>query len=875
MRSPEPADPVEQRPNTEGPPKPDYPDLLVVDPAHYVITHEIARGGMGRIQVARDRRLGREVAVKEILASADSAVVARRFEREARITAQLQHPSIVSVHEAGTWPTGEPFYAMRLVHGRSFEEAIAAAETFEQRLALLPNVLAIADAMAYAHGKHVIHRDLKPKNVIVGEFGETVVIDWGLAKQLSQDDLVDSVPSATGGSGETTVGDVLGSPAYMPPEQAAGTAVDERADVYAIGAILYHVLAGQAPFVAASNAELIAAVYSTPPKPILEVAPSTPAELVAIIERAMARTGEARYPSARELAQDLRRFQTGQLVGAHRYSSRQLIRRWVARHRTAIAAGGTALIVALIISGFALHRIFAARELADDQRALASSNQQTAEQLMQFMLGDLLRKLERVGKLDLLDAVSRRAATYYDVRGEVGSDEDLHSSARARLGIANVMVSRANLPGALEEYEKSRRLLDLIVIKRPDVVEYQVDALMARNHIGEIHASQGDLASALASFQDAVNRAEQLYAAHPSDGRALHALLFSRSEIASGLEQRGDVAGALAEYQKVLATATSNVSAAQGQSGVKDLLNAHARVGRLLWSANSDLAGALREYRIALQLGEAELARDPKDVVWLQDVATSHGEVAQMLGEQKAYAGALMECRAGLAVLDRLIGVDPSNTQAQVSRRVLNERMGSILLAQHDAVNALAAFQTAYAISVELAAADPSNAESQRELSVIANKIGDVELANKDTAGALASFRVALAIREKLVAKDPDKQTWKRDLFYSHFKIAELFAGMSGMQSEAIAEYRAAIAIAEAAVARNPRSASAQDDLAGTRSNLGDALLTAHDREGARAQYREALILANKLAARPNPRPQWTKQAEELAAKLAKLDRSK
>ena len=112
----------------------DYPQLTVVDPAHYVIGRELARGGMGRIQIARDRRLGRDVAVKEVLVAAGS--IARRFEREARITARLQHPSIISVHEAGTWPSGEPFYAMRLVTGRTLDEALAAAKTYDERLAL-------------------------------------------------------------------------------------------------------------------------------------------------------------------------------------------------------------------------------------------------------------------------------------------------------------------------------------------------------------------------------------------------------------------------------------------------------------------------------------------------------------------------------------------------------------------------------------------------------------------------------------------------------------------------------------------------------------------------------------------------------------------
>ncbi|HEX7700609.1 MAG TPA: serine/threonine-protein kinase, partial [Kofleriaceae bacterium] len=312
----------------------DYPDLIEVDPTHYVLVREIARGGMGRIHIARDRRLGREVAIKEVLISSESA--RRRFEREARITAGLQHPSIVSVHEAGRWPNGDPFYAMRLVTGRVLDEVVAEANTLAKRIALVPNVLAVADAMAYAHGQRVIHRDLKPSNIVVAGFGETVVLDWGLAKKLESDRTrvlraatdVGDQPTTESVAGETRLGDVLGTPAYMPPEQAAGTGVDERADVYAIGAILYHVLAGNPPYTAGSNAELIAALMTEPPEPLASRVPGVPEELVAIVERAMARNVAKRYPTAAELADDLRRFQTGQLVGAHRYSLRELLRRW-------------------------------------------------------------------------------------------------------------------------------------------------------------------------------------------------------------------------------------------------------------------------------------------------------------------------------------------------------------------------------------------------------------------------------------------------------------------------------------------------------------------------------------------------------------------
>src|SRR5690348_3558487 len=210
---------------------------------------EIARGGMGRIVAAEDRRLGRRVALKELLEPAGDHL--SRFQREALITARLQHPGIVPVYEAGTWPTGEPFFAMKLVSGRPLDKVVTEATRLEDRLALLRRLAAACDAIAYAHSQRIIHRDLKPGNVLIGDFGETVVIDWGLAKDIGEDEL-----AFEGGTGarssdsnsDTKTGSVMGTPAYMSPEQARGDAVDERTDVYALGALLYNVLAGAAPY---------------------------------------------------------------------------------------------------------------------------------------------------------------------------------------------------------------------------------------------------------------------------------------------------------------------------------------------------------------------------------------------------------------------------------------------------------------------------------------------------------------------------------------------------------------------------------------------------------------------------------------------------
>lgn len=333
---------------TRSPGEPALRTLPTVDPAQYARGAEIARGGMGRIVAARDLRLGRDVAIKEIFGAAPGLEL--RFEREIRITARLQHPSIVDVHEAGYWPSGEPFFVMKLVLGRSLEAAIDRTPP-AARLSLLPHLVAATDALAYAHAHRVIHRDLKPGNVLVGDFGETVVIDWGLAKHL--DDPGDELVTAPGPGADvpalTQAGAVMGTPAYMAPEQARGETVDERADVYALGAMLYHLLAGNPPYTGNTAREVVDRVLSGPPAPLEGEGSAIPSDLRTIVAKAMARDPAARYPSAKELADELRTFQTGKLVASHQYSLGQLARRWLRRNRAPVAVAAAA---ALVLTGF-------------------------------------------------------------------------------------------------------------------------------------------------------------------------------------------------------------------------------------------------------------------------------------------------------------------------------------------------------------------------------------------------------------------------------------------------------------------------------------------------------------------------------------------
>ncbi len=387
--------------------------LREVSRDQYDVGDELARGGLGRILRATDQRTGRPVAIKEVLRSSSSLTL--RFAREALVTANLQHPSIVPVYEVGRWPDGEPFFAMKLVRGRSLEELVAATSTAAARLPLLPHVIDVADALAYAHGERIIHRDLKPANVLVGDYGETVVIDWGLAKNLATGEEGAALPTpgafdATGDSGETMAGSVMGTPAYMPPEQARGELVDERADVYAIGAMLYHVLGGAPPYGELRGAEaVLAAVIDGPPRPLAALAPELPDALVAIVVKAMASDPAARYPTAAELAQDLRRFVGGQLVMAHRYTTRERLARWFRAHRAIVTTTAIALVALGVFAGFSVRRITAERDEAARQRGEAERQRGEAERQRVVAEQRFGEGLEELGRQALIDHQPARA----------------------------------------------------------------------------------------------------------------------------------------------------------------------------------------------------------------------------------------------------------------------------------------------------------------------------------------------------------------------------------------------------------------------------------------------------------------------------------
>jgi len=345
----------------------------------YELGEEIARGGMGRVVEATDTTLGRVVALKEAL-SLDADTL-KRFARETRITARLEHPAIVPVHDAGIGANGAPYYVMRKIGGKPLEKFVATGETLESRLALVPHMVAAANAIAHAHERGIVHRDIKPSNILVGDLGEVIVIDWGLAKVVGEvdDDVGGPVLVDLDDQLKTRAGIVYGTPGFMAPEQLRGKPVDARCDVYALGATLYHLLSRKPPHHALTADAMMKAAVNAPPTPIGALVPGVPPELSTIIDKALAHDPEERYQDARSLAEDLNRFLTGQLVASHHYTPRERVTRFVKKHKVPVIAIGVAMF-ALIVGGWvAFLKVANERDRADASAAEARRDKETAE----------------------------------------------------------------------------------------------------------------------------------------------------------------------------------------------------------------------------------------------------------------------------------------------------------------------------------------------------------------------------------------------------------------------------------------------------------------------------------------------------------------
>jgi serine/threonine protein kinase len=347
------------------------------------------------------------VALKELRPErAGQPALWARFLREAQVTGQLEHPGIVPVYEVGRRPDDQaPFYTMRFVRGRTLAEAARAyherrgreeAGPLELR-ELLTAFVGVCQAVAYAHSRGVLHRDLKPQNVVLGDFGEVILLDWGLAKLTGEADAdlgAERLPLALAGEGsrdETVAGQVLGTPAYMSPEQAEGRLdlLDAQTDVYGPGAVLYEVLAGRPPFGDDTTAVLRRVVHDAPAPPRTMVT-GVPRALEAVCLKALAKRPAERYSSAKEVAEDVKRYLADEPVRAYREPLRVRLGRKLRRYRSVVAGAAVVLLSVAVVSSVLAWRIYREKNRAEAAEQVAVQQTDVAVDA----IGELLLEMQ-------------------------------------------------------------------------------------------------------------------------------------------------------------------------------------------------------------------------------------------------------------------------------------------------------------------------------------------------------------------------------------------------------------------------------------------------------------------------------------------------
>jgi eukaryotic-like serine/threonine-protein kinase len=662
-----------------------------------------AKGGLGEVFVARDTELNRYVALKEIQDEfADDPRYRARFEFEAEITGGLEHPSIVPVYGLGRTASGRPYYAMRFIRGDSLKEAIRRFHSAEKQSrrdpsrstlelrGLLARFIDVCDAVAYAHGRGVLHRDLKPGNIMLGRYGQTLVVDWGLAKTMERlqeptgDEMSELPLRPTSGSAveRTRAGSAVGTPAYMSPEQAAGRLdrLGPRSDVYCLGATLYHLLTGHAPYESEDIGELLHKVLAgDTPRPRMLNPRISPA-LEAVCVKAMALNLGDRYSSVEEMQADLERWLADEPVVAWREPISLRVRRWARRNRATVTGAAAALLVGMIgLSAVAIvqgranttleaknHQLTYAYAAASKARkeaetalaetsmakrateeALAQSenSRQRAEDVLSFLKDDVLAAARPEGQDGGLgvEVSVRKAVDAAEPKIAETFKNDPAAEADVRDTLGTTYSYLGESPLAIRQYELA---LDL---RRTKLGQDYPGTLTSLNNLAVAYADAGRAA-------DAIKMHEQtLILLEAKLGRRHTDTLTSRNNLAVAYVEAGRTADAIKMHEETLKMSESELGPDHPDTLNRrnNLASAYQHAGR------ADEAIAMNKRTLSLR--ESRLGPDHPDTL------VSRNNLAEAYHHAGRIAEAISTLETTLHLRESKLGLDHPATLSSLN----------------------------------------------------------------------------------------------------------------------------------------------------------------------------------------------------------------
>jgi serine/threonine-protein kinase len=756
-----------------------------------------ARGGIGVVFVALDSELHREVALKQIHPQhADDPTSRARFLIEAEVTGRLEHPGIVPVYGLGVNDHGRPFYAMRFVRGQSLKEAVesfhqadrrSGRDPVERTLALrqlLGRFIDVCNAIAYAHSRGVLHRDLKPANILLGPYGETLVVDWGLAKVVGRDDPTPRPaaemtlrPASPAGSSETMAGAAIGTPLYMSPEQAEGqlAQIGPASDIYCLGGTLYCLLTGRPALQGLEVDEIIARVRRGEIPPPSQINPRVPAALEAIVLKAMALRPSDRYPSARHLAEEVERWLADEPVSARREPIWERARRWMRRRRTTAAA----IAASVVASTIGLAAVLAVQTRANASLKAANLDLAKANQRASDANRDLrLANARERARFDLsLEAIKTFHA---GVSEDLLLKEKQFDSLRTKL-----------LRGATDFYQRLEDLLKSQADHRSRAALGQ-----AYHDIGELTAKIGSQAEAMSALKRGLDLRLALAGEPGADPSSK--LVAANSLIAVGnlQEATGESSGALESYQQARALleplAQSEPHSASYRATVAKCLHGIASVQYHTGHASESLA--LHEQARTIRQSLAESS--PGITQFQHDLAVSYRDIGTIQRASGHSTEALAAYERARAISQTLADAHPLDTQFQSDLAQSHSDIGFAYHETGQLALAQASLELARTILQKLAEANPAVTRFEGDLAQDLQVIGSIEDQTGHPDQALASYERAMGILQKVADLNPTLTVFQNRLAMSHSYVG-LARKRGGRPAEAADEFKKSVAIME------------------------------------------------------------------------------